>query len=430
MTLGSTTNLELTTAQARDVLPEEITKDNFESLDQYVAATRLTNKSGGTVIAGTVVVPGSADNSFTTTTTASNPKVIGVVQESIDNDADGILKHYGTTTVRVNATTAIGDWLVTSSSAGVAAPVTQTNPPNGAFAMALTARTGAGTVTALLLSVGITGSLVAPASTAPTPTTDGAIEWDSNDNFQVWGDGSSQKYFFPDNKGADITAASTITIGSDAVYEVTGTTTITGATSNPAGQRVILIFNSATPLTHNATSFKLREAKSRITVPGEVVQLLSLGSGNWQEISTGTTAPKVASADESVVNSTTPTSSSYLFHAVEANSYYTFEIKVINSGGTPNIAIGLIGPANAETSFAGIGESAASSSLYNQTATDSDMSSAILLSFEPGSIIVLTGYVKTGATAGTVTMQFCQASAGSSTVTIKQGSTFAMTKVL
>lgn len=430
MTLGSTTNLELTTAQARDVLPEEITKDNFESLDQYVAATRLTNKSGGTVIAGTVVVPGSVDNSFTTTTTASNPKVIGVVQESIDNDAAGILKHYGTTTVRVNATTAIGDWLVTSSSAGVAAPVTQTNPPNGAFAMALTARTGAGTVVALLLSVGITGSLVAPASTAPTPTTDGAIEWDSNDNFQVWGDGSSQKYFFPDNKGADITAASIITIGSDAVYEVTGTTTITGATSNPAGQRVMLIFASAVTLTYNSTSFKLRESRSRVTVPGEVIQLLSLGSGNWQEISTGTTAPKVATADQSVISTTTLTSSTYLTHAVEANSSYDFEIKLVTEGNaSQDIKVGILGPTSAAAYYGAIGDLTAAG-VFAVAKQDIAMTTPVTTSFDAGAFIVLTGTIITGATAGSVTLQFAQDVSGANNCTIKKGSTFRLTKVL
>src|SRR5690606_6774756 len=158
--------------------------------DSYVAATRMTNGSGGSVTAGTVVVVGSDDNEFTTTTTANAPDVIGVAQETIADAAEGIIKHYGTTTVRVSATTAVGDWLVTSSAAGVASPTSSASPPNGTFAIALTSRTGAGTVTAALLNAGTTGSVAFPASASPTPTTDGVPEWDSDDNRMAVGDGS------------------------------------------------------------------------------------------------------------------------------------------------------------------------------------------------------------------------------------------------
>ena len=162
MATGATTNLNLTTVEADDQLPEAVVKANFEVLDQYVAATEMTNKSGSQVTAGDVVVSyTSTDSAFQKTTTASHKQVVGVVQETIADAAAGIVKHYGTSTVKVTGATSRGDWLRTSTTAGKADPVTQTDPPAGAFAIALTS--GSSTVTAMLLSV-------ASASTAALTT--------------------------------------------------------------------------------------------------------------------------------------------------------------------------------------------------------------------------------------------------------------------
>jgi hypothetical protein len=194
MATALTTNLGLTTVEADDQVPEALTKDNFEILDQYVAATEMTNKSGAQVTAGDVVVADTtANNSFTTTTTASNPKVVGVVQETIANAAAGIVKHYGTSTVKVTGATSRGDWLRTSTTVGQADPVTSTNPPSGAFAIALSSSAGAGTVTAILLATATLGTLILPSSAAPATTTEGYIEWDSDDDVIVVGTGSAAK---------------------------------------------------------------------------------------------------------------------------------------------------------------------------------------------------------------------------------------------
>lgn len=52
---------------------------------------------------------------------------------------------------------------------------------------------------ALVISGGFTpsGSLILPASTSPATTTDAAIQWDSDDNRIVVGDGSSVQTFYP-----------------------------------------------------------------------------------------------------------------------------------------------------------------------------------------------------------------------------------------
>ena len=153
MATGTTTHLGLTTVETGDRLPEAVSKTNFETIDSYVAARALTNKSGSTVAANSVVVVDTtADSSFTTTTTAGATKVTGVTQASIDNNAAGIVKQYGVSSVLVTGATSRGNWLTTSTVAGQALSSSATNPPVGTFAIALTATVGAGTVTALLLT--------------------------------------------------------------------------------------------------------------------------------------------------------------------------------------------------------------------------------------------------------------------------------------
>lgn len=197
MAQGATTNLALQTQETNDVLPEEVVKDNFETIDSYVTAVKWTNRSAAGVVAGDVVVVATAnDNSFTTTTTANATKVLGVVQETVAVGSSGIVKVIGSTTVRVTAATSRGDWLVTSVTAGQASPTTATNPPNGAFAIALTSSGGAGTVTAALFHSTVTQTIALPASAAPTPTTDGVLEWDSDDNRIVAGNGAAQTTFY------------------------------------------------------------------------------------------------------------------------------------------------------------------------------------------------------------------------------------------
>jgi hypothetical protein len=172
MATDTTDNLGLTTVEAGDRLPETVSKDNFEILDQYVAATAMTNKSGSQRSAGDVVIADTtADNAYTTTTSANINTVVGVVQETTAIDAAGIVKHFGKSTVKVTGATSRGNWLVTSTTAGQASAVASASQPDGAFAIALTATVGAGSVTALLLAA-------APPSTSlssSTPSVDSIL---------------------------------------------------------------------------------------------------------------------------------------------------------------------------------------------------------------------------------------------------------------
>lgn len=268
MTAGATTNLGLVTADSGDILPEAITKANWTAIDAYVAARSLTNKSGATVAANSVViVDTTTDSSFTTTVSAGNSKVVGVTQASIVNGAAGIVKQYGVTSVLVTGTTTRGDFLTTSTTAGQALPVTGGTPPAGAFAIALSACTGAGTVTALLITAAVQNA--------------------------VWA------------KGADIVSATALQLGSSGAgqyFHVTGTTTITSFSTRTAGEYMILEFDGAVLLTHNASTLILLGAANYTTTAGDMFLFISEGSGNWRQVS-GPANQVAPSAFDSIRNS-------------------------------------------------------------------------------------------------------------------------------
>lgn len=96
----------------------------------------------------------------------------------------------------------------------------------------------------------------------------------------------SEQYSMSPPKGSDIASAGTITLpdSSAAVFDITGTTTITAISSKPAGAIVIFQFDGALTLTHNATSLVLAGGTNVLTEAGDIVAFVSEGSGNWREI--------------------------------------------------------------------------------------------------------------------------------------------------
>lgn len=120
-------------------------------------ASHMKNISGMTINAGEVVVyslTASADE-VTTTTTAGDNKVFGVATASINNNSYGYIQTLGkVTNLKVDGTTdiAVGDYLTTFTTAGIASKATAGNM---VFAIALEAYTtddSAGVLDALLIS--------------------------------------------------------------------------------------------------------------------------------------------------------------------------------------------------------------------------------------------------------------------------------------
>lgn len=128
------------------------------------------------------------------------------------------------------------------------------------------------------------GTIILPNSASPTPTVEGDIQWDSDGDFMRVGDGAAAQDFFPDGKGSDIVAASSIVVGPEQYFHVTGTTTITSIGAQTAGFLAVLEFDAVAQVTHNATTMILANGDDFIPTAGDILVLVSEGSGNWREV--------------------------------------------------------------------------------------------------------------------------------------------------
>ena len=121
---------------------------------------QMNNLSGGSIVEGDLVIYTTVGDSFTTTTTAGDDKVMGMAMGTISAGNYGpILKAGYTTKLKVNGTTdiAVGDWIGTHTVAGVGAKVTS----GTAIAIALEAYTtndSNGVIDALLITPRKVGS--------------------------------------------------------------------------------------------------------------------------------------------------------------------------------------------------------------------------------------------------------------------------------
>ncbi len=84
-------------------------------------------------------------------------------------------------------------------------------------------------------------------------------------------------------KGADLASATTTDIGAatEGFVDITGTVTTTSLGTAPAGTRRTLQYDGVLILTHNATSLILPGGANITTAAGDIVDYISLGSGNW-----------------------------------------------------------------------------------------------------------------------------------------------------
>lgn len=83
-----------------------------------------------------------------------------------------------------------------------------------------------------------------------------------------------------------IASAATTNIGAGAsnTLTVTGTTTITSFGTASSGTTRRLVFNGAVTITHNATTLILQRGVNITTAAGDVIELVSLGGGNWRQV--------------------------------------------------------------------------------------------------------------------------------------------------
>lgn len=89
-------------------------------------------------------------------------------------------------------------------------------------------------------------------------------------------------------EGNSLASATTLILGTDTYYHVTGTATIAGLSG--VGSHVVLTFDSTPSLTHGAT-LVLRNAESRQMRSGETTMFVNDGSGVWREIAAALRLP-------------------------------------------------------------------------------------------------------------------------------------------
>lgn len=117
-------------------------------------SVELTNKSGSTQTAGTIVIFDKSNSSaFKVSSNLQDRRVAGVLEADTVNNSVGSVAVIGKlVTVNVQGNVAIGDWLVQSSTSGRASSYGIVKPSSGGIGVAMTAYSGggAGTVTALV----------------------------------------------------------------------------------------------------------------------------------------------------------------------------------------------------------------------------------------------------------------------------------------
>lgn len=132
----------------------------------------LTNKSGSSAALGSVVVLNTgADSSFTSTTSAGDVDVVGVVADGsgILDDATGRIQTTGLARIRTTGTISTGDFLTTSTTGFLATG--NASPTPGQFARALTADADVNNF--------VTGMLFGAPS--PSVPQNSLILWDQSD---------------------------------------------------------------------------------------------------------------------------------------------------------------------------------------------------------------------------------------------------------
>lgn len=131
--------------------PDEPLKMEWAAAATGGGSIELTNKSGSNQVAGTVVIlDRTNDSAFTTTTVLNDRRVIGVLEEDIDNNASGQVAVKGKiVTVKVQGNVDRGVWLIPSATAGRAAQYGIVRPSTGGIGVSLTSYSGGGAGTVL-----------------------------------------------------------------------------------------------------------------------------------------------------------------------------------------------------------------------------------------------------------------------------------------
>lgn len=82
--------------------------------------------------------------------------------------------------------------------------------------------------------------------------------------------------------GTDVASDTSLTLGAGNVFDITGTTTITSIAAKAVGCAVILQFDGALTLTHNATDLILPGGVNITTAAGDIMTAYEYAAGKWR----------------------------------------------------------------------------------------------------------------------------------------------------
>lgn len=106
-------------------------------------------------------------------------------------------------------------------------------------------------------------------------------EYASND----WRLISNSADSFPYRKGADVASGTALPVLDSGAFDVTGTTTITSIDSVGVGAIILLQFDDAVTVTHDATDLILPGGTNITTVAGQILVFHEYAAGDWRLVS-------------------------------------------------------------------------------------------------------------------------------------------------
>ena len=320
--------------------------------------TRLTNNSGSTIAQYDVVIIDTGTAlSVETTTTAATTTVVGVANEQILNAASGTIVLPGSVTrMKVTGTIAIGDALVTSTSAGRARKATPTdvNEVAATCALAMEANaSGDATIKVLLIAQKYTSGLSGYIANSGTVVDNRVVRFSGTTGTAV-----DQSTAVIDDSGntsgiANLTMTGVLTAGSAPHTLTNAAGLVDGAKLQPATVTATQMANDAVTaaILSDVGSFTVADLTATAAVQGAT--LTSTGATNSASLLVGggygSTGATVAATGNIQTNGTLTVDST---STLTGNVTATADV----AASTVNVGGGYAGGTGATFSTAGVGQ--------------------------------------------------------------------------
>lgn len=145
------------------------------------------------------------------------------------------------------------------------------------------------------------------------------------------------------SQGTDITSQATITIPTaGSFFDVNGGTTISAIAQRDAGTRVTLRFDTTTVVQNSTTSgakILLKDGIGFRFYSDELLELISMGGGNWREVARSTSSSLGVIATRTAAQTVTSSGAQLTFDSVSVDRHSEFASDTFTAGSTGNFHI-------------------------------------------------------------------------------------------